>query len=102
MNNLFSTALFADAPGLPLTDFYIVKYNADNMDLPIEAFKNGEPIKPEDLRVGVLLRLLNQAKEQTEIQALITKIKWDETVARWESHQYDQLDKTFESERCAQ
>ena len=97
MNDLFVSTFFADAPDLPLTDFYIAKYDAGgDMTLPLEAFKNGDPINPEELRVGVLLRLLRQARTQSELDARETKIKWDETVAEWESYQHDQLDKNIQ------
>jgi hypothetical protein len=96
MNDLFVSTFFADAPDLPLTDFYIAKYDANNLDLPLEAFKNGEPINPEELRVGVLLRLLRQARNQSELDARETKIKWDETLAEWDAYQHDQLDKNIQ------
>jgi hypothetical protein len=102
MNNLFAATFFADAPDLPLTDFYIAKYDANNLDLPLEAFKNGEPINPEELRVGTLLRLLRQIRNQSELDAREARMKWGETVAEWDAYQHDQLDKNLDSERCAQ
>ena len=94
MNNLFAAAFIPEWDGNP-AEFYIAKYDAKDLTLPLEAFKNGEPINPEELLVFVLLRLFRQLRSQSELDARETKIKWDETVAEWEAYQHDQLDKNL-------
>jgi hypothetical protein len=95
MNNLFSATFIPEWDGNP-AEFYIAKYDANDTSLPLEVFKNGEPINPKQLLVVVLLRLLRQIRNQSELDARETRIKWDETVAEWDAYQHDQLDKNIQ------
>lgn len=101
MNNLFAAIYFKDRHSINL-DFYVAKFDPADIVEPIEAYKNGEPIKVSHIPVLAKLYLLRAVKNQTPEDAMLAEVQWDETVARWESHQHDQLDKTLESERCAQ
>lgn len=101
MNDLFSSIFFKDRLNVDL-DFYVAKFDNSDIVEPTEAFKNGEPVQVSQIPVLARLYLLRAVKNQTAENALLAEMQWEETVARWESHQHDQLDKTLESERCAQ
>jgi len=95
MNDLFSSIFFKDRLNFDL-DFYVAKFDSGDIVEPTEAFKNGEPVQVSQIPVLARLHLLRAVKNQTAENALLAEIQWDETVARWESYQHDQLDKNIQ------
>lgn len=93
--NKFAGIYFKDRHSINL-DFYVAKFDPADIVEPIEAYKNGVAIKVSDIPVLARLYLLRAVKKQTPAIALVAKMRWDRTVARYEADQHDRIDKNLQ------